>query len=259
MKKWIIAAACALFLCACQKKIETQDLTYQVAGQDFKGYLALPPGAGRVPGILIVHEWWGHNEYARNRARMLAELGYAALAIDMFGDGKQAEHPDQAGKFAAQALADFPLAEKRFRSAMELLQNNPRVEPQSIAAIGYCFGGGVVLNMARAGVPLRGVVSFHGSLGPVVKAQQGVVQAHVLVLHGQDDPFVPGDAIDAFNAEMKAAGVDYKFIAYPGAKHAFTNPAATENGKKFNIPLAYDEEADKKSWQEMQNFFKEVF
>lgn len=240
--------------------VKTEEITYGSGDVQLKGYLAYDAAkSGPRPGILVVHEWWGHNDYARRRARMLAELGYTALAVDMYGDGKNAAHPDDAGKFAGAVMANFPVARQRFEDALKILRAHETVGADSpVAAIGYCFGGGVVLNMARQGVDLDGVVSFHGSLGPVTPAQPGQVKAKVLVLHGADDTFVPQEAIDAFKAEMEAAGVDYEFIAYPGAVHAFTNPAATENGKKFDIPLAYNEEADKKSWEEMKSFLKEV-
>jgi dienelactone hydrolase len=209
--------------------------------------------------VLVVHEWWGHDAYARKRARMLAELGYTALAVDMYGDGKTADHPDDAGKFAGEVRKNMPVAEARFKAAMELLQSQPGVEGDAIAAIGYCFGGGVVLEMARRGVDLKGVASFHGSLGTAEPAQPGKVKAKMLVFNGNDDPFTKPEQVAAFKQEMDAAGVDYQFIGYPGAKHSFTNPGADSFGQKFNLPLEYNAEADKQSWNELQNFFNRIF
>jgi dienelactone hydrolase len=206
-----------------------------------------------------VHEWWGHDDYARKRARMLAELGYTALALDMYGDGKQAHHPDDAGKFSGEVRKNMPMAEARFKAAMELLKSQPSVADDDIAAIGYCFGGGVVLEMARRGLDLDGVASFHGSLGTSSPAQKGQMKTQVLVLNGEADPFTKPEQIDAFKQEMQNAGVDYQFINYPKAKHSFTNPEATSYGKQFNMPLEYNAEADKQSWAELQRFFKTIW
>ncbi len=191
---------------------------------------------------------------------MLAELGYTALALDMYGEGKVAEHPDEAGKFSSAVMKDFPTAKERFLAAVELLKKQPTVDPTRIAAIGYCFGGGVVLNMARQGVDdLKGVASFHGNLSAVEPAAAGKVKAKIRVYTGADDKFVPPAAVDAFEKEMTEAKADFKVIAYPGAVHSFTNPDATELGKKFNLPLAYNEKADKESWADMKKFFAEIF
>ena len=190
---------------------------------------------------------------------MLAELGYTALAIDMYGDGKQANHPDDAGKFSAELMKKFDVAKARFTAARDFLEKQNIVIPGEIAAIGYCFGGGVVLNMAQQGVELKGVASFHGSLASVKPAQPGAVKAKVLVLHGGDDKFITAEQIDAFNKEMKDAGADLKFMTYPGAMHSFTNPDADTYAKTFNLPIAYNAEADKKSWEELGNFLDKIF
>jgi dienelactone hydrolase len=182
-----------------------------------------------------------------------------AFALDMYGDGKIASHPKDAGAFSGEVRKNMDGAEKRFRSAMAVLAAQPDVDGQRIAAIGYCFGGGIVLEMARRGVTLPGVVSFHGSLGTQSPAKPGGVKAKVLVLNGADDPFVKPEQVEAFKKEMQSAGVDYRFINYDGAVHAFTSPDATEAGKKFNLPLAYNAEADRKSWEEMQRFFSTIF
>ena len=237
-----------------------EPVTYKAGDFTMQGYLSYDDNiAGKRPGILVVHEWWGHNEYARERARMLAALGYTALAVDMYGDGKQAEHPDDAGKFATEIRQNMPMATERFLAALRVLQEHATVNPEQIAAIGYCFGGGVVLQMARQGLDLDAVVSFHGSLATDKPAAPGVIKARILVCDGADDKMTTPEQIQAFLREMKDAGVDYKFISYPGAKHSFTNPGADIYAEKFGIPVGYNAEADKKSWQDMQDFLKETF
>jgi len=237
-----------------------EPVMYKAGDLVMQGYLAYDDNiAGKRPGILVVHEWWGHNEYARERARMLAGLGYTALAVDMYGDGKQADHPGDAGKFATEVRQNMPAATVRFVAAMKVLQKHPTVDPEHIAAIGYCFGGGVVLQMARQGLDLDAVVSFHGSLATDNPAVPGVVKARILVCDGADDKMVTPEQIQAFHREMKAAGVDYKFISYPGAKHSFTNPGADIYAERFKIPVGYNAAADKRSWQDMQDFLQDTF
>jgi dienelactone hydrolase len=240
--------------------VEGKEVTYSAEGVVMKGYLAYDKSmTGRRPGVLVVHEWWGLNEYDRKRARMLAEIGYTALAVDMYGDGKQAVHPDDAGKFSSELMKNFDTAKARFMGAMEFLKKQPTVDPGRIAAIGYCFGGGVVLNMARQGVDLKGVASFHGGLSAVKPPQPGAVKTKILVLHGADDKFVTPEQIEAFKKEMKDAGADFQFITYPGAIHSFTNPDADEYAKKFNLPLGYNAEADRKSWEDLRKFLEVIF
>ena len=254
-----VVVAVAAGLTPAQAKVVGKTVEYKADGVVLKGYLAYDSAIkGTQPGILVVHEWWGLNDYARKRARMLAELGYTALAVDMYGEGKQATHPDDAGKFATEVMKNFDTGKARFTAAEELLKKQPSVDPDRIAAIGYCFGGGVVLNMARQGADLKGVVSFHGNLMAVKPAEPGAIKEKILVLHGGDDKFTTPEQIDSFKKEMTAAGADYKFIVYPGAMHSFTNPDATAYGKKFNLPLAYNKKADKESWQEMKKFLEET-
>jgi dienelactone hydrolase len=237
-----------------------EPVIYKSGDVTMQGYLSYDDSiVGKRPGILVVHEWWGLNEYARERARMFAELGYTALAVDMYGDGKQADHPDEAGKFAAAVRQNLPAATERFIAAMQVLKKNPTVDPEHIAAVGYCFGGGVVLEMARQGLDLDAVVSFHGSLTTDHPAAPGVVKARILICNGADDKMTTQADIEAFKREMAAAGVDYEFITYPGAKHSFTNPGADIYAEKFNIPVGYNREADKKSWEDMKKFLKETF
>jgi dienelactone hydrolase len=190
---------------------------------------------------------------------MLAELGYTALAVDMYGDGRQAAHPDDAQKFVMETIRNLDTAKARFMAAYDLLAKQESVDPERIGAIGYCFGGGVVLAMAREGVGLKGVASFHGSLGTPSPAERGKVKARILVCNGAADPFVTPEQIEQFKKEMLDAGVDAKFVNYPGALHAFTNPEADMFGKKFGLPLAYNKDADEQSWKEMQGFFRQVF
>ena len=243
-----------------EPKIQGKSVEYSAQGVVMKGYLAYDEAVkGKRPGVLVVHEWWGLNDYARKRARMLAELGYTALAVDMYGDGKQAMHPDDAKKFSSELMKNFDDAKARFLAAMEFLKQQPSVDSTRIAAIGYCMGGGVVLNMARQGVDLKGVASFHGGLTAVKPAQPGGVKAKILVLHGGADKFVTPEQIEAFKQEMKSAGADFQFISYPGAVHSFTNPDSTEIGKKFNLPIAYNADADRKSWAELRGFLKKIF
>ena len=241
-------------------KVVGEEVEYQGGGVTMKGYLAYDDSIkGKRPGVLVVHEWWGHNEHARNSARKLAALGYTALAVDMYGDGKTADHPKDAGAFAGAVRKNMDNATARFEAAKKLLAEHKTTDSNHIAAIGYCFGGGVVLEMARRGLDLDAVVSFHGSLGTQSPAQPGKVKAKVLVCNGEADPFVKPEEITAFKQEMKNAKVDFKFKSYPDAKHSFTNPAATENGKKFDLPLAYNEAADKQSWADMKAFLKQAF
>ena len=190
---------------------------------------------------------------------MLAELGYTAFAVDMYGEGKGAMNPDEAGKMSSELMKNPDVAKARFMAAVDYLKQQPTVDPSRIAAIGYCFGGAVVLTMARQGIDLKGVVSFHGSLAPITSAKPGTVNAKILVLNGADDKFIPSEQIDAFKKEMNSTGVDYLFISYPGAIHSFTNPEATELGKKYNMAIAYNAEADRKSWDEMKNFLNAIF
>jgi dienelactone hydrolase len=190
---------------------------------------------------------------------MLAKLGYVALALDMFGDGKHTQHPKDAKKFAMGIYKNLKVGEERFLAAKKELEAHPMVDTKKLAAIGYCFGGGIVLHMARTGVKLAGVASFHGGLKANHKAKKGDIKADILVLNGAADPMVPAKDIKAFHKEMKRLGAKFKFINYPDALHAFTNPEATAKGKQFKLPVAYNKKADEQSWTELQAFFKRIF
>jgi dienelactone hydrolase len=233
---------------------------YTVDGLKMKSYFAYDEKTqGQQPAVLVVPEWWGVTDYTRRRARMVAGLGYAALVVDMYGEGKEAKTPAEAGQASSAVMNHFDIDRARFLAAMKFLQEKANVDPKRIAAIGYCFGGGVVLNMARQGVELQGVVSFHGDLTAVKPAQPGTIKTKILVLAGGDDQLVPPEKVEAFRKEMKTAGADFRIVSSPGAKHSFTNPDATALGKKFKLPIAYNAQADQKSWEEMKEFLKGLF
>ena len=241
-------------------EIRTEEVTYRAGDVECHGYLAWDASVeGPRPGVLVVHEWWGHNEYARRRARMLASMGYTALALDMFGGGKEASHPEDATKFMMEVMGDLSVARERFEAAKQVLNAHPSTDAAQTSAIGYCMGGGVVLHMARQGLELDGVASFHGSLGTKARAQSGDIKARMLVCHGAADPFVTEEELAGFHGEMEDAGVDLSFVSYPGALHAFTNPGATAKGEEFGLPLAYDEAADHGSWTELERFLGEIY
>ena len=240
--------------------VVTEQVNYSVNDVALQGYLAKPRDlAKKTPGILVVHEWWGHNEYARRRTEMLAELGYIAFALDMYGDNKVTDHPKEAKQYMQEATRNPEVLMNRFNAALHLLKQQDHIDPDRIAAIGYCFGGAVVLNMARAGSELKGVVSFHGSLASQNPAIKDAVKAKVLVLHGGNDALVPADQVEAFEREMQAANVDYELITYEGVDHSFTNPAADEVGEKHSMPISYDQQADEDSWQRMKDFLIGIF
>jgi dienelactone hydrolase len=257
----ILLAALLLLLMtgAAWGKVIGKEVEYRSGDTVFKGYLAENSKyKGKRPAVLVVHEWWGHNEYARNRARMLAEMGYTALAVDMYGDGKTANHPDDAGRFAGEVMKNKALGEARFNAAVEFVKKQRSVDPARIAAIGYCFGGGVVLHMARQGADLKGVISFHGSLATDAPAQAGAVKAKLLVFTGAADVMVPPEQSGAFVTEMQKAGAALRFVSFTGVQHSFTNPDADRYAREFKLPLAYNAKADESSWKETGRFLQEV-
>lgn len=240
--------------------IVTNRIEYRVGDASHQGYLAYDDEAAETrPGILIVHEWWGLNDYIVRRAHMLAELGYVALAIDMYGAGQVAQDPTQAGALMTAVLDDMQSGTAALRAGYELLLDQPGVDPGRTAAIGYCFGGAMVLQMARIGMPLSAVASFHGALGSFHTADPGSIQAKILVCHGAADSMVSMGDLDAFKQEMDAAGADYEVLLLDGAKHGFSNPQADVNGEKYGLDLAYSQQADEKSWAAMQALFGKVF
>lgn len=201
-----------------------------------------------APAVVVVHEWWGLNDYARKRAKQLAGLGYSAIAVDMYGTGKSTTHPKDAMSFMNAALAEPEKMNARFDAALAILRKQPSVDSNKLFAIGYCFGGAVVLNQARRGLDLAGVASFHGSLGTETKVEPGTIKAKVLVATGGADAMVPAKQVAGFVEEMTVAGVDLELLSFPGVMHSFTNPGSTALGKKYDMPLAYDTHADKVSW-----------
>ncbi|MCY4348300.1 MAG: dienelactone hydrolase family protein [Thiotrichales bacterium] len=239
--------------------IRTEALTYTAGDTTCKGYIAGAAAGAPRPGVLVVHEWWGLDDYIRGRARMLAELGYTALAVDMYGDGRTAADPEGAGALMHSVLSDMDAGTARLGAAFDALSGHAMVDADRIAAIGYCFGGAMVLHGARIGMDLKGVVSFHGALGSFHKPARGEVKAKVLVCHGAADSLVSDADITGIKEEMAAAGVDFRFVAYEGARHGFTNPAATANGEKYGLPLRYDEAVDRRSWDDMKALFAEIF
>jgi dienelactone hydrolase len=240
-------------------EIKTEKVTYEAGGARLDSYLAVDTKRqGKRPGIVVFGEWWGLNHYQKRRARELAELGYVALAADMYGNGKIAADSDEAAQLMSGLFADMAGTSARVRAAVACLAARPEVDASRLGAMGYCLGGALALHAARLGLDLRGVVSFHGSLGKTHAAARGDIKARILVCHGEDDAFVSAEEQAGFREEMDALGADYRFIAYPGAKHAFTNPDATENGNKYNLPLEYNEQVDRESWQEMKAFWADV-
>ena len=240
-------------------KLKGEAVTYTSDSLQMKGYIAYNENtAGKRPGVLVIHEWWGHNDYVRRRADMLAELGYVALAVDMYGEGKQAKHPDDAGKFAMSVMGNMDVAKARFNAALDMLKSKDMVDTENIAAIGYCFGGSVALTMANTGADLDAVAAFHSGVELPVMPNDNL-KTKVLVCNGAADPFVSPESVAAYTKAMDSIQADYKYIAYENAVHAFTSKDADSLGKKFNLPLAYQKEADEKSWEELKQLLSDTF
>ena len=240
--------------------IKSENIDYTGDGVTMKGFVAYNEALSSLrPVVLIVPEWWGISDYTRMRAKQLATLGYLAFAVDFYGEGKSAESPDEAGKLAGPFyVPGSNIAQKRFEAALAKIQTFPQADTTKIAAIGYCFGGAMVLNMAKIGEPLKGVVSFHGNLvGVPVKKE--LLKADILVCHGEIDQFVPATEVAIFKKQMDSIGANYTFKSYANATHAFTNPNADEKGKKYNMPISYNAVADTASFNEMKIFFNKIF
>lgn len=210
------------------------------------------------PIVLVLPEWWGLVDYPKSRAKQLAEMGYLAMAVDIFGNGKTADNPQSAGAMIMPYYKDPQMTLTRLNTAIAKIKTMPQADTTQVAAIGYCFGGGILLNSARIGLDIAGVVSFHGSLVGT-PANKDLLKAKILVCHGAADPFVPEEQVVTFKKSMDSINANYTFKAYQGATHAFTNPASTENGKKFNLPIAYNAAADSASWNDMKAFFNDLF
>jgi dienelactone hydrolase len=258
MRRTILATLCTVAMAAgAQAAVKEEPVTYQDGGTTMKGFVVYDDAVqGKRPGIVMVHEWWGITKHTRNEAQAFARQGYTAFVADMYGDAKTADNPKDAGALSGSVMKDPKVMEARFNAARAQLAGHATVDPAHIGAVGYCFGGAVVLNMARAGADLAAVSGFHASLGLNTPAPApGTVKARILILNGADDPFVKREQYDTLKKDLDAAKADYRIIEYPGAVHAFTNPEATELGQKFNLPLRYDEKVDREAKAEAAKFF----
>jgi len=247
--------AAMIFTCLASGAIKTQKIEYKAGDKNMVGYVAWDDSTdAKRPAVLVFPEWWGITDYAHKRAEMLAGLGYVGFAVDMYGEGKTTDDPAQAGQWAGEVKNNIPVGLARAQAALDTLKTQPMVDPDKIAAIGYCFGGSCVLEMARHNMPVKGVVSFHGDLTTASPAKS--VAPRVLVCTGAVDSFVPIEQVGNFEKEMKNAGAKYDVIVYENAHHSFTNPDAD----RHHIPnIQYDEKADKQSWEAMQKFLAELF
>ena len=240
-------------------KLKEENVSYKLDTVSMNGFIVYDENiAGKRPVVFVVPEWWGLNEYTKRRARELAALGYMAMTVDMYGNGQQADNPELAGKLAGPFYQNPVMAKARFDAAVNTLKTYAQADTTKMAGIGYCFGGTMVLNFARMGEGLAGVVSFHGNLVGT-PADKNLLKAKVLVLHGNDDKFVTPGEVQAFKKQMDSIGASYTFKGYDSATHAFTNPDATATGKKFGIPVAYNAAADTASWNEMKLFLSALF
>lgn len=256
---WLITPFMAVSQENKKVSLKEENITYELSGTVMNGFVVYDKNVkGKRPAVLVVHEWWGLNDYAKSRARQLASMGYIAMAVDMYGEGKIAQNPQQAQELATPFYKDPTLSKFRLDAAIKKIKEYEQTDATNIAAIGYCFGGSVVLNSAKLGADLKGVISFHGGLAGV-PANKELLKAKILVCHGEADKFVPQKDITAFKHAMDSIGADYTFKSYAGATHAFTNPDATRIGKQFDMPIAYNEAADRDSWKDMQAFFKRIF
>lgn len=238
--------------------IKEENITYTVGGKDYKGFVAYNENLkGKRPGILVVHEWWGLTDYPKMRAKKLAELGYIALAVDLFGEGKTAANPTEAQAYTTPFYSNPTLSKTLLDVALGKLKAFKETDPARVYAIGYCFGGAVVLNYAKLGGDVKAVVSFHGGLKGV-PADKKLLKAKILVCNGGSDKFVSEPDIAIFKHQLDSIGATYTFKSYPGAIHAFSNPAATELGKKFSMAIEYNKEADLNSWNDMKKFFSSL-
>lgn len=240
-----------------EAKLVTKTVEYRQGDTVLEGYLAYDDAVtGQRPGVLVVHEWTGLGKYVRNRAAQLAEMGFVAFAADIYGKGIRPNSREEAGKEAGKYLSDRKLLRLRVIAGLEKLLKQPQVDSTRVAAIGYCFGGTTVLELAKSGAKLNGVISFHGGLSSENPSDGKNIKAKVLVLHGADDPRVPQQQVAAFQEEMRKGGVDWYMVSYGGAVHSFTNPDAGNDPGTGN---AYNEKADRRSWLAMKSFFAEIF
>jgi dienelactone hydrolase len=242
---------------AARAEIKTEAVEYQQGDTKLQGFFAWDDAVkGKRPGVVVIHEWWGHNEHARNQAKRLAKAGFVGFALDMYGKGKVTTHPEDAQAFMKEATADAGVMKARFEAAVERLKQHPMVNGDEIGAVGYCFGGAVALGMVDAGEDLDAVATFHGAMPKNPPPQDAKLKTHVLIATGGADPMVPPDQAEAFAKELRAAGADVQVKVYPNAKHGFTNPGADKVGMKG---LGYDKDADTKSWQAAVKMFQGVW
>ena len=255
--RMIVSAVCLLLGAGtAAAAVKTKTIEYEFEGTALKGFLAYDDAAtGKQPGVLVFHEWWGLNDYAKKRAEMLAGLGYVAFCADLYGDGKTTEHPNEAKEMATTMRTNAKVWRGRAQAGLKVLQSQEQVDAKKIAAIGYCFGGSTALQLAYTGADLKAVATFHAALPTPTAAEAKAIQAKVLVCHGADDSFIPEKAIADFKAALEAAGVKLQFAAYPGAVHSFTVEGVDKKGIKG---MAYNADADKKSWQQMKDLFADA-
>lgn len=236
-----------------------EEITYETDSTLMRGYVAHNSAIDEErPGIIVVHEWWGHDDFARKKAEKLAELGYVALAVDMYGQGKTANHPEEAMAFSSKVMKNFDTAKARFEAAVETLKADKNVDNNKISAIGFCFGGSVALSMANTGANLDAVAVFHSGLGLPVMPNENL-KAKLLIQNGAEDMMITDEQISTFKSQLDDVNADYEYIAYEGVKHSFTNKKADSLGKKYNLPLAYDKEAAEKSWEKMTLFLEKTY
>lgn len=237
--------------------IQTREIQYNAAdGQRLVGYFAAPSSQTPHAGIIVAPEWWGRNEYTEQRARELAEHGYAALAIDMYGDKNLTTDAKQAYEWMMQTFADADTIVNRAQAGLDTLAAQPEVNPTQLAAIGFCYGGKVVLDLARSGAPLKAVATFHATLAPKAPAIEGQIQGEILVLHGELDSMVTLDDVASFREEMHAAKVDHEVIIFEDAKHGFSNPLADERAKANGVDLGYNPEAERQGLDAMYDLLE---
>lgn len=257
IKLLMLSLSGLLLSTAVQAKVITEAVTYTEAGEEYTGYVSYDNAIkGKRPGVMVVHEWWGLDDYARRRTEMLAGLGYVAFAVDMYGTGKVTDSADQAKEWMTEVTADVEWWRERAMAGIRYLKNHKLVDANKIAAIGYCFGGGTVIQLAYSGLDINGIVSFHGSLPIADESAFGKIKTRMLIAHGNTDPFIPREVVTKFQDTLDKANADWNMITYGNVLHSFTNPKSDTRGM---AALKYDKQADEHSWQAMQHFFEQIF
>lgn len=257
MRILLLALFFSLSVIRAAAQVTTETVEYKQGDVILQGYFSYDPGVkGPRPAVLVVHDWMGVSEYTRMRTEQLAALGYVALAADIYGKGVRPRNVQEASAEAGKYYKDRQLFRARLRAGLDFLASRSQADPSRLAVMGYCFGGGGALELARSGAPVKGVVSFHGSLNTPTPSDAKNIKGKVLVLHGADDPYVKPEDVKSFMDEMRAAGVDWQFVHYSGAVHAFTDRRAGNDNSKG---AAYNEAADRRSWEAMKDFFVEIF